>query len=68
MTQESSPPTPYPVSLSVDYPDRELDRVSSLLRVIWAIPGIILLALLSGSGGESEEGSFSFDGSRLGMA
>ena len=49
MTQDPSPPTPYPASLSVDYPDRQLDRLSSLLRVIWAIPGIILLALLSGN-------------------
>ena len=53
MTQDPSPPTPYPASLSVDYPDRQLDRLSSLLRVIWAIPGIILLALLSGNGSSS---------------
>ena len=53
MTQDPGPPTPYPASLSVDYPDRQLDRLSSLLRVIWAIPGIILLALLSGNGSSS---------------
>ena len=34
-------------------PRSQLDRLSSLLRVIWAIPGIILLALLSGNGSSS---------------
>jgi hypothetical protein len=47
------------------FSQRRLPRspARSSVFAIWAIPGIILLALLSGSGGESEEGSFSFDGS-----
>lgn len=40
--------TPYPVRLSVDYPDRPLDRVSTLLRIIWVIPIAIVLAMVSG--------------------
>jgi hypothetical protein len=38
----------YPAALEIDYPDRELDRLSSFLRPIVFIPIGILLALLSG--------------------
>jgi hypothetical protein len=37
---------PYPVTFSVDYPDRPLDRLSSALRIFWVIPIAIILALL----------------------
>jgi uncharacterized protein DUF4389 len=37
---------PYPVTFSVDYPDRELDRLSSALRIFWIIPIAIILGLL----------------------
>jgi len=40
---------PYPVSLSVDYPDRELNRLTSFFRLIVIIPIAILLCLVSGS-------------------
>lgn len=40
--------TPYPVRLDIDYPDRPLDRVSTLLRLLWIIPIGIVLALVSG--------------------
>jgi hypothetical protein len=63
MTQITSSPAPYPASLRIDYPEHELNRLSSFLRVIWAIPGVVLLGMLSGSGGESENGSFSIDAS-----
>lgn len=43
MTQVSNSPAPYPASLHIDYPEHELNRLSSFLRVIWAIPGVILL-------------------------
>jgi hypothetical protein len=42
----------YPASLAIDYP-KKLDRVSSFFRVIWAIPAVILLSLLTAAGGES---------------
>lgn len=38
----------YPVRLAVDYPDRPLDRVTTLLRLLWVIPIAIVLALVSG--------------------
>jgi hypothetical protein len=39
----------YPVTLTVDYPDRPLDRVSTLFRPFAAIPILIVLALLGGA-------------------
>ena len=44
----------YPLTFSVDYPDRELDRLSSALRIFWVIP----IAILAGT---IEGGSFSTD-------
>jgi hypothetical protein len=36
----------YPLTYSVEYPDRELDRVSSALRIFWVIPiAIVLVAV-----------------------
>jgi hypothetical protein len=42
--------TAYPVSFSVDYPDRDLDRVTSLLRIFTAIPIVIVLGTVAGGG------------------
>ncbi len=38
----------YPATLEIDYPDRPLDRVTSLLRIFTAIPSCVVLALLTG--------------------
>ena len=38
----------YPLTFSVDYPDRELDRLSSALRILWVIPIAILAATVEG--------------------
>jgi hypothetical protein len=40
----------YPVTFSVDYPDRALNRWSSALRIFWVIPIGILLSLVEGGG------------------
>jgi len=39
----------YPVRLSVDYPDRDLDRTTTLLRIFVAIPILILFGTVAGS-------------------
>jgi hypothetical protein len=44
--------TPYAASLTVDYPER-LDRLSTFLRALWAIPIFILLSLLTATGNET---------------
>jgi len=34
---------PYPVRFGVDYPDRQLDRLTSALRIFWVIPIAVVL-------------------------
>jgi hypothetical protein len=43
----------YPVSFSVDYPDRALDRTTSFFRIFTVIPIGIVLGAVAGSGGWS---------------
>ena len=49
-------PPSYPVSFSVDYPQRELNRVSTFFRIFAVIPIAILAALLPG--GELAAGDY----------
>jgi hypothetical protein len=44
---------PYPASLLVDYPDRELNRLTSFFRLITIIPIAVILFLVSGAAWES---------------
>jgi len=39
---------PYPVTLSVDFPDRPLDRLTSFFRPLVAVPILIIIGLLAG--------------------
>ncbi len=41
-------PEPFPATLDVDYPDRELNRLTTAFRLFTAIPIAIVLALISG--------------------
>ena len=44
------PSNPYPLTFSVEYPDRPLDRLSTGLRFLWIIPiGVIAALLASGN-------------------
>ena len=45
----------YPASLSVDYPDRELNRLTTFFRLITIIPIAIILCLVSGVTWQSGE-------------
>jgi hypothetical protein len=45
---EASPA--YPVSFSVDYPDRDLNRLTTFFRIFTVIPIGIVIALLAGGG------------------
>jgi uncharacterized protein DUF4389 len=51
----------YPVQFSVEYPDRQLNRLTTFLRVFTAIPIVIVLAFLTGgygdTGGVSDSGT-----------
>ena len=44
----TGPSVSFPATLQIDYPDRELNRLSSFLRPITVIPIAIVLALVSG--------------------
>jgi hypothetical protein len=46
----------HPVRLSVDYPDRDLDRLSSAFRIFTVIPIAIVLASLGGGPGGGDWG------------
>ena len=47
----SSPQTPdYPARLAIDYPDRELDRVSSAFRILWVLPVLVVATLIGEAG------------------
>jgi len=43
------PPPAYPVNLSVEYPDRPLDRLSTAFRIFVAVPIMIVLGTVSGT-------------------
>ena len=38
----------YPVQFGVDYPDRDLDRLTTLFRIFVAIPILVVLGTVSG--------------------
>ena len=42
----------YPVTLTIDYPDRDLNRMTTFFRPIVAIPICIVLTLISGGGND----------------
>ena len=48
MTAPSVPAarTPYPARLEVDYPER-LDRFTTFFRLIWIVPILVVLSLVS---------------------
>ena len=53
----SQPPTPdYPVSFAVEYPDRDLDRVSTAFRIFTVIPIAVVLSAIGGYSGQWASG------------
>lgn len=49
--------TPYPVSFSVDYPNRFLDRTSTFFRLIIALPILVVLGAVSATTWDWSSGS-----------
>jgi hypothetical protein len=47
-----TPPAPYAARLTVDYPE-QLDRLTTLFRLIWILPIAVVLGLITGSGNET---------------
>jgi hypothetical protein len=50
MEPQTPAATPYPLQLAVDYPDRDLNRLSTGFRIFAAIPIMIVAALLTTGG------------------
>jgi len=58
----------YPVSLSIDYPDRNLNRLTTFFRIFMAIPIFIIISLLtSGNYGWNGAGSESYQYAAAGI-
>ena len=47
----------YPARLTIEYPDRQLDRWSTLFRIIFAIPIAVVLTLVGGTNGRGGGGA-----------
>ena len=52
----------YPVAFSVDYPDRDLNRVSTAFRIFAVIPIAIVFSLIGGGGGFGDDGASNYWG------
>jgi hypothetical protein len=50
------PATTYPLAFDVDYPDRKLNRLTSALRLLMAIPIVLLLTAIGGFTAVTAEG------------
>jgi len=59
--------TEYPIRLSIDYPDRNLDKLTTFFRILWAIPIWIVLALLVGTAFAGEEDPWGFESFGAGL-
>jgi hypothetical protein len=62
-------PPSYPVTFSVDYPERKLNRLSSFFRIFAVIPIAIVAALLPGAelAGNAGAGGAGFSGAVAGL-
>lgn len=47
-----TPAQPYAAQLNIDYPER-LDRITTFFRVLWLVPILVILGLLTGTGGQT---------------
>jgi len=59
--------TEYPITLSIDYPDRNLNKLTTFFRLLWAIPIWIVLGLLVGTAFAWEEEPSTFEGFGVGL-
>jgi len=48
----TTPQGPYPARLDIDYPEG-LDRFTTLLRLIWIVPILVILSLLTSTGNQT---------------
>jgi uncharacterized protein DUF4389 len=58
-------PVQYPVNFSVDYPDRDLNRLTTFFRLFTVIPIAIVASLLAQTSFSAESGSYVYAGGAL---
>jgi hypothetical protein len=58
-------PAPYPVAFSVDYPDRDLNRLTTFFRIFTVIPIAIIASLLGHASVSGESGYYVYAGGAL---
>ena len=58
-------PVEYPVKFSVDYPDRDLNRLTTFFRLFTVIPIAIIISLLSQTSFASESSSYVYAGGAM---
>src|SRR6478672_9332738 len=59
--------SPYPASLSVDYPEHPLNRTTTFFRIFTAIPILIVLGLLSGGASGQQSGETHYQYGAVGI-
>jgi len=59
--------TAYPMSLSIDYPYRKLNRLTTFFRLFMAIPIAIIVGLIIGATFTSQEGGWSYQYATAGL-
>jgi hypothetical protein len=57
----NTPPAAYAARLNIDYPEK-LDRLTTLLRVIWVLPIAVILSLVMATGDGARTGGALFGG------
>jgi hypothetical protein len=61
-------PSSYPVTFSVEYPERQLNRLTTFFRIFTVIPILIVSSLVAGGSFSSSGGSeFNYVGAGLGL-
>jgi hypothetical protein len=59
--------SPYPATLSVDYPENPLDRLTTFFRLFTVIPIAIILSSLTGGSGTSQVGEAHYQYGAVGI-
>jgi hypothetical protein len=57
---DKSPSASYPVSLKVDYPEKDLNRLTSVFRLVLIVPVALICVLISGPSWDSAKEAWRF--------
>jgi hypothetical protein len=57
---DKSPSASYPVSLKIDYPERDLNRLTSVFRLVLIVPVALICVLISGPSWDSAKEAWRF--------